>query len=140
MLPLHSSGICACVYHVFYNAPAVSFLVALQAALTTFGNTTLAFATYRLAVSNGWNPTYLPEYAKVLAPYFPVTETKPTVPDTPQAETPPDVADSNLRGFEDQVHAHAHPHPHIPTRTRIRTRTDTGMGTYTRARARTRAR
>ena len=55
MLPLHSSGICACVYHLFYNHPNVEFLVALQAFLTTFGNCTLGFAAYRLAVANGWN-------------------------------------------------------------------------------------
>ena len=54
MLPLHSSGICACTYHVLYNASSVEFLIALQALLTTVGNTTLAFATYRLAVANGW--------------------------------------------------------------------------------------
>lgn len=30
MLPLHTSGICACTYHVLYNAPTVEFLIALQ--------------------------------------------------------------------------------------------------------------
>ena len=54
MLPLHTSGICACTYHVFYNAPSLAFLVPLQAALTCIGNTTAAYAAYRLAVSNGW--------------------------------------------------------------------------------------
>ena len=54
MIPSHSSGICACVYHLFYNAPSVGYVVILQAALTFLGNTTLAFAAYRLAASNGW--------------------------------------------------------------------------------------
>jgi Protein of unknown function (DUF2499)/Protein of unknown function (DUF3593) len=48
MLPLHSSGICACTYHLFYNAPSLNFLVTLQAALTCLGNTTMAFAAYRI--------------------------------------------------------------------------------------------
>ncbi|KAL3893419.1 MAG: hypothetical protein SGPRY_014247, partial [Prymnesium sp.] len=30
MLPLHTSGIIACTYHLFYNAPAVAWCVALQ--------------------------------------------------------------------------------------------------------------
>jgi len=54
MIPSHSSGICACVYHFFYNAPSLQFVVLLQAALTLIGNTTLAFAAYRLAISNGY--------------------------------------------------------------------------------------
>jgi hypothetical protein len=48
MLPLHSSGICACTYHLFYNAPSLNLLVTLQAALTCLGNTTMAFAAYRI--------------------------------------------------------------------------------------------
>eukprot|EP00966_Prymnesium_polylepis_P250753 5798190-Prymnesium_polylepis.1 len=87
MIPSHSSGVCACVYHFFYNAESLQFVVLLQAALTLLGNCTvrgmpepvssaqpcracdpalmlltpvphvrpqLAFASYRLAVSNGW--------------------------------------------------------------------------------------
>jgi len=54
MIPSHSSGVCACVYHFFYNAPSLQFVVLLQAALTLLGNCTLAFAAWRLAVSNGW--------------------------------------------------------------------------------------
>ncbi len=54
MIPSHSSGICACVYHLFYNAETLGFVVLAQAALTLIGNTTLAFAAWRLAVSNGW--------------------------------------------------------------------------------------
>ena len=54
MIPSHSSGVCACVYHFFYNAPSLQFVVLLQAALTLLGNCTLAFAAWRLASSNGW--------------------------------------------------------------------------------------
>ena len=54
MIPSHTSGICACVYHLFYNAPSVAYIVLLQAFFTFLGNCTLAFASYRLAVSNGW--------------------------------------------------------------------------------------
>ncbi|KAI0563436.1 hypothetical protein FGB62_40g221 [Gracilaria domingensis] len=49
MLPLHTSGICACTYHLFYNAPSLSVLVLLQAGLTVLGNTTMALATYRIS-------------------------------------------------------------------------------------------
>lgn len=48
MLPLHTSGICACTYHLFYNAPSLNVLVAIQAALTCFGNFTMAAAAYRI--------------------------------------------------------------------------------------------
>ena len=104
MLPLHTSGIVAVTYHLFYNAPALTWLVVLQAwprlcsadrtlrppppppppppsssplrhapktlatsrpnpmpppiplqaAMTCLGNTTLAFAMYRLAYASGW--------------------------------------------------------------------------------------
>lgn len=40
--------------HLFYNAESLQFVVLLQAALTLLGNCTLAFAAWRLAVSNGW--------------------------------------------------------------------------------------
>lgn len=53
MLPLHTSGIVACTYHLFYNAPSLNALVALQAALTFFGNTTLAAAAYRISKYDG---------------------------------------------------------------------------------------
>lgn len=49
MLPLHTSGICACTYHFFYNAPQLNILVALQAALTCFGNATMAAAAFRIS-------------------------------------------------------------------------------------------
>ena len=53
MLPLHTSGIVACTYHLFYNAPALSWCVALQAGMTCVGNTTLAIACLRLALASG---------------------------------------------------------------------------------------
>jgi hypothetical protein len=54
LLPLHSSGITACVSHLFYNQIAI--LVPLQAVLTCIGNTTAAYAAFRIALSNGWKP------------------------------------------------------------------------------------
>lgn len=58
LLPLHSSGITACTYHLFYNQ--ISILIPLQALLTTIGNTTAAYAAWRIAQSAGWRPTWLP--------------------------------------------------------------------------------
>ncbi len=52
MLPLHTSGLCACTYHMFYNAPSLNILVALQAALTFFGNCTMCWAAYRIFKDN----------------------------------------------------------------------------------------
>jgi len=54
LLPLHSSGITACVYHIFYNR--IALLVPLQAILTCIGNVSSAYAAYRIALSNGWRP------------------------------------------------------------------------------------
>jgi Protein of unknown function (DUF3593)/Protein of unknown function (DUF2499) len=54
LLPLHSSGITACTYHLFYNR--IALLLPLQALLTCVGNTTAAYAAYRIARSNGWSP------------------------------------------------------------------------------------
>jgi len=48
MLPFHSSGLCACTYHVFYNAPPVAGLVALQSLLTVVGDMTCWYAAYRI--------------------------------------------------------------------------------------------
>ena len=64
MLPLHASGICACTYHWFYNAPELQFLVTSQAGLTMLGNLTCMIAAYRLARANGWTvqelvPTFI---------------------------------------------------------------------------------
>lgn len=52
LIPLHSSGITACTYHLFYNS--IPVMVPLQAFLTCVGNTTAAYAAYRIAISNGW--------------------------------------------------------------------------------------
>lgn len=54
LIPLHSSGITACTYHLFYNR--IPFLVPLQALLTCVGNITAAYAGFRIAKSNGWMP------------------------------------------------------------------------------------
>lgn len=48
MVPSQASGLCACTYHIFYNSPYLGNLVALQAALTCLGNTTMAIAAYRI--------------------------------------------------------------------------------------------
>ena len=48
MIPSHTSGLCACTYHFFYNSPLVSWIVALQAFLTVFGNSTMALAAFRV--------------------------------------------------------------------------------------------
>lgn len=56
LIPLHSSGITACTYHLFYNQ--IPILVPFQAMLTCVGNTTAAFAAYRIARSNGWKPNF----------------------------------------------------------------------------------
>ena len=48
MLPFHSSGLCACTYHVFYNAAPVGGLVAVQSLLTVVGDLTCWYAAYRI--------------------------------------------------------------------------------------------
>lgn len=53
LIPLHTSGITACTYHLFYNS--IPVLVPLQAFLTCVGNVTAMIAAYRIAVSNGWS-------------------------------------------------------------------------------------
>jgi len=53
LLPLHTSGITACTYHLLYNS--IPVLVPLQAFLTCLGNTTAMYAAYRIAISNGWS-------------------------------------------------------------------------------------
>ena len=54
MLPLHTSGIVACTYHLFYNSEVITWCVPLQAGMTCLGNTTLALACLRLALASGW--------------------------------------------------------------------------------------
>ncbi|NJK60259.1 MAG: DUF2499 domain-containing protein [Oscillatoriales cyanobacterium SM2_1_8] len=48
MLPALASALCACTWHFFDNAPALGWLVSLQAVLTLVGNTTLAGGAYLL--------------------------------------------------------------------------------------------
>ena len=67
LLPLHSSGITACVYHTFYNQIAI--LVPLQALLTCVGNTTAAIAAYRIAISNGWTADWADRFTGFLNPF-----------------------------------------------------------------------
>jgi len=64
MLPLHASGLAACTYHFFYNPSSLQSLVELQAFLTLVGNTTLAIAAVRIALSNGWTLSALNPFAK----------------------------------------------------------------------------
>ena len=48
MIPSHTSGLCACTYHLFYNSSELNWLVTLQALLTLLGNTTMACGAYRI--------------------------------------------------------------------------------------------
>ena len=67
LLPLHSSGITACVYHLFFNQ--IPVLVPLQALLTCIGNTTAAIAAYRIALSNGWTADWADRFTGFLDPF-----------------------------------------------------------------------
>ena len=90
LLPLHSSGITACTYHLFYNQ--IPLLVPLQAFLTCVGNITAAYAAYRLAISNGWEP---PEK---LSAFLPSADASPSTDDETAAIT---EESASLIGFED---------------------------------------
>lgn len=68
MLPSHASGVCACVYHLFYNQPAMAWLVTAQAGLTFLGNCTLFIAALRLALEAGWTPQTAFEQPQDAAP------------------------------------------------------------------------
>ncbi|MBU6229351.1 MAG: DUF2499 domain-containing protein [Cyanobacteria bacterium REEB459] len=46
MVPALVSAMAACTWHFFDNAPGLSWLVTLQAALTVIGNTTLCLAAW----------------------------------------------------------------------------------------------
>ena len=48
MIPSHTSGICACTYHFFYNSALLNWIVSLQAGLTVVGNAALALAAYQI--------------------------------------------------------------------------------------------
>jgi hypothetical protein len=92
LLPLHSSGITACTYHLFYNR--IPLLVPLQALLTCLGNTTAAYAAFRIARSNGWKPP------KLLSPFL---ESTPASSSTRAAEKSSSTQGEypSLVGFED---------------------------------------
>jgi Protein of unknown function (DUF3593)/Protein of unknown function (DUF2499) len=97
LIPLHSSGITACVSHLFYNK--IAMLVPLQALLTCIGNTTAAYATYRIARSNGWTPDEaLPEFLRVK-----LLDLPPIYQETTKSGPPPEMKQDaeSLVGFED---------------------------------------
>ncbi|KAL4188070.1 hypothetical protein AMTRI_Chr09g22050 [Amborella trichopoda] len=48
MVPLLGGAFCACTWHFFYNSESLDVLVALQAALTVIGNTTMCIAAFRI--------------------------------------------------------------------------------------------
>ena len=102
LIPLHTSGITACVSHLFYNQ--VAYLVPLQALLTCVGNTTAAYAAYRIAKSNGWT-WQRPEFVPALLFGQEVEEDLPsTVEDKDVLATNPSELlqpSSQLIGFED---------------------------------------
>ena len=92
LIPLHSSGITACTYHLFYNR--IPVLVPLQALLTCVGNTTAAIAAYRIARSNGWKPEMEPKWMEILDKwtFAPIGDVDQTVKKTES---------ESLIGFED---------------------------------------
>jgi hypothetical protein len=94
LLPLHSSGITACTYHFFYNQ--IPILIPLQAFLTLVGNTTAAYAAFRIARAEGWSSadfTFLPEAWRI----------EPGLDDDDDQVTtiPKEVSQPGLVGFED---------------------------------------
>jgi hypothetical protein len=105
LLPLHSSGITACIYHVFYNG--VPLMVPFQAFLTCIGNTTTAYATYRLAISNGWRPSgFALTTLNAMIPGYEVppadqTTTRETTEATQGQENEKRLDAPSLVGFED---------------------------------------
>jgi hypothetical protein len=98
LLPLHSSGITACTYHLFYNQ--IPILVPLQALLTCIGNTTAMIATYRICRSNGWKPSFVDDQWTVLADRITNSPTldERTVDDDAERMK---VESASLVGFED---------------------------------------
>lgn len=101
LLPLHSSGITACTYHLFYNH--IPVLVPIQAFLTCVGNTTAAYAALRIALSNGWK---VPEPLAFLDVYATSLRVVPTaaiasVSSLGQQATQLPFEAPSLVGFED---------------------------------------
>lgn len=96
LLPLHSSGITACVSHLFYNR--LPFLVPLQALLTCVGNSTAAYAAYRIAKSNGWKPS---ESWAFLVEWIPVGTVPLNSNDDDENKETTRQESQSLVGFED---------------------------------------
>jgi len=97
LLPLHSSGITACTYHLFYNQIAV--MIPLQAFLTCVGNTTAAYAAYRIARSEGWRVDAELEGTLAWANAF-VGDSDSTSAEVPNSFSSTEESQS-LVGFED---------------------------------------
>ena len=91
LIPLHSSGITACTYHLFYNR--IPILVPLQALLTCVGNTTAAIAAYRIARSNGWQPSVDEKLISAADSFSNASSTSPSVNSKDESQS--------LVGFED---------------------------------------
>lgn len=98
LLPLHSSGITACVSHLFYNQ--IPILVPLQAFLTCVGNTTAAIAAYRIAVSNGWKASGVLSALSILD-NFALADGVVDLPDRATSESISSQKDGQMVGFED---------------------------------------
>ena len=105
LLPLHSSGITACTYHLFYNQ--ISVLVPLQAFLTCVGNTTAAYAAWRIARESGWT---IPEEVQFWQSQVESSEDQtsqrkakqePAKNTIPLTKASTDDASPSLVGFED---------------------------------------
>jgi hypothetical protein len=94
MLPLHTSGICACTYHLFYNATSLDLLVTLQAALTCLGNVTLAVAAYRLFRAGSLEDSFRSTAAAT-------ADASPRAVSQQSASVAPPDARAGLVGFED---------------------------------------
>jgi hypothetical protein len=98
LLPLHASGITACVSHFMYNQIAV--LVPLQAFLTCLGNMTAAYAAYRIARSNGWQPNFeLPFVEWIPAQRIALTSTTAVATTVDEADARVELP--SPMGFED---------------------------------------
>eukprot|EP00468_Gymnochlora_sp_CCMP2014_P001130 CAMPEP_0167742738 /NCGR_PEP_ID=MMETSP0110_2-20121227/1606_1 /TAXON_ID=629695 /ORGANISM="Gymnochlora sp., Strain CCMP2014" /LENGTH=424 /DNA_ID=CAMNT_0007626989 /DNA_START=61 /DNA_END=1335 /DNA_ORIENTATION=- len=54
MVPLHTSALCACTYHLFFNEKSLVSLQLVQAATTVLGNSLMMAASWKIAKSNGW--------------------------------------------------------------------------------------
>ena len=72
MLPLHASGVCACVQHFFFNAPDLEWLVATQGALTMAGNAGMCAAAAQLSSSSA-SPSLSVEAAAIATTTPPVS-------------------------------------------------------------------